>query len=59
MAFPRRLHTQSHVDYLAELLLHVNEMRDRISGMRLVESPLVLRHFTRRLEPVDGQLIRE
>ena len=57
LAFPRRVYTQSHVDYLAEVLLYVNEMRDRIRGVRIVEAPAVLRHFTAKLEPAHGSLV--
>jgi tryptophanase len=57
LAFPRRVYTQSHVDYLAEVLLHVNGLKDRIRGVRIVDSPPVLRHFTARLEPAHNQLI--
>jgi tryptophanase len=57
LAFPRRVYTQSHVDYLAEVLLHVNQLRQQIRGVRIVESPPTLRHFTARLEPAHGQLI--
>jgi tryptophanase len=59
MAFPRRVYTQSHVDYLAEVLLHVNGMKERIRGVRLVEAPDTLRHFSARLEPAHGTLIAE
>lgn len=57
LAFPRRVYTQSHVDYLAEVLLHVNRMKGRIRGVRIVESPPMLRHFTARLEPAHEALI--
>ena len=57
LAFPRRMYTQSHVDYLAEVLLHVSEIREQISGVKIVESPPVLRHFTARFEPVGGSLL--
>ena len=57
LAFPRRVYTQSHVDYLAEVLLHVNTIKSRIRGMRIIESLPVLRHFTARLEPAHGALI--
>ena len=56
LAFPRRVYTQSHVDYLAEVLLHVNHIKDRIRGVRIVEALPVLRHFSARLEPVNGIL---
>jgi tryptophanase len=57
LAFPRRVYTQSHVDYLAEVLLHVNTIKSRLRGMRIIESPPLLRHFTARLEPAHGVLI--
>ena len=58
LAFPRRMYTQSHVDYLAEVLLHVNEIKEQICGVRIVESLPVLRHFTARFEPVNGKLLK-
>ena len=57
MAFPRRVYTQSHVDYLAEVILHVNGMKERIRGVRIVAAPAVLRHFSSRLEPAHGSLL--
>jgi tryptophanase len=52
LAIPRRVYTQSHVDYLVEAILEVNERRDRIRGFRIVSQPQFLRHFTARFEPV-------
>ncbi|MBI1877095.1 MAG: tryptophanase [Chloroflexi bacterium] len=57
LAFPRRVYTQSHVDYLAEVLLHVNGLRERIRGVRIVEAPPLLRHFTVRMTPTHGALV--
>ncbi len=57
LAFPRRVYTQSHVDYLAEVLTHVNNLRARIRGVRIVDAPPVLRHFSAHLEPAHGSLI--
>ena len=57
LAFPRRVYTQSHVDYLAEVLLYVNTVKNSIRGVRIVDSPLVLRHFSAHLEPAHGSLI--
>jgi tryptophanase len=56
MAFPRRVYTQSHVDYLAEVILYVNSIKDRIHGVRIVDAPPVLRHFSARLEPVGEKV---
>jgi len=57
LAFPRRVYTQSHVDYLGEVILHVNGLRNRLRGLRFVHAPEVLRHFTARFEPVGGALL--
>jgi tryptophanase len=57
LAFPRRVYTQSHVDYLAEVLAHVNGLKERIRGVRIVDAPETLRHFSARLAPAHGALI--
>jgi tryptophanase len=49
LAFPRRVYTQSHVDYLSEVILYVNERRAELSGYEIVDEPPTLRHFTARL----------
>jgi tryptophanase len=59
LAFPRRVYTQSHVDYLAEVLLHVNSLKERIRGVRIAEAPDTLRHFSARMEPAHGALIAD
>ena len=45
-------YTQSHVDYLAEVILYVNGMKESIRGVRMVSAPETLRHFTARMEMV-------
>jgi tryptophanase len=57
LAFPRRVYTQSHVDYLGEVILHVHANRARVRGLRMTEAPAVLRHFTARFEPAHGSII--
>ena len=57
LAFPRRMYTQSHVDYLAEVLAHVAEIKESIRGVRIVEAPEVLRHFSARFEPMGAALL--
>jgi tryptophanase len=52
LAFPRRVYTQSHVDYLAEVILAVHAARDRLPPYRIVSQAPVLRHFTARLAPL-------
>jgi tyrosine phenol-lyase len=51
LAVPRRVYTQSHVDYLVEVVLEVWKNRESIRGMRLTYEAPFLRHFTARLEP--------
>ena len=53
LAFPRRVYTQSHVDYLAEAILAVNAQRERLTGYRITTPASVLRHFTARLAPIE------
>ena len=57
LAFPRRVYTQSHVDYVAEVVEHVNAMAPKIRGVRIVDAPAVLRHFTARMAPAHGSLV--
>jgi tryptophanase len=52
LAIPRRVYTQSHVDYAVEAILAVHERRNGIGGMRIVEQAPFLRHFTARFEPL-------
>jgi tryptophanase len=52
LAFPRRVYTQSHVDYVAEVLGEAFEERSAIPGVRLVEGPNVLRHFMSGFAPL-------
>ena len=51
LAIPRRAYTQSHVDYVVEVILEVWKKRDSIRGLKLTYEAPFLRHFTARLEP--------
>lgn len=55
LTFPRRVYTQSHVDYLAEALCYVAQHASAISGLRITWQAPALRHFTARFEPVAEQ----
>jgi tryptophanase len=54
LAIPRRLYTQSHIDYVAEAVIQVANMRDKLPAYRVAKAPKVLRHFTARFEPAEG-----
>ena len=52
LAIPRRVYTQSHVDYLVEAILEVHAYREKIRGFEIVSEPPFLRHFTARFRPL-------
>ena len=52
LAIPRRVYTQSHIDYVAECIADVFKKRKKIKGMRIVYDPPVLRHFTAKFKPI-------
>ena len=52
LAIPRRVYTQSHIDYVAEAVIYVAKMKDQLNGYRITHAPNVLRHFTAAFEPV-------
>lgn len=53
LAIPRRVYTQSHIDYVIEAVLEVFERRDTLRGLKIVEASGQLRHFTARLAEID------
>ena len=52
LAIPRRVYTQSHIDYVAEVIIEVFNEKDKIKGLAIVEEAAMLRHFTAKLKPV-------
>ncbi len=52
LALPRRMYTQSHFDYVAEACAEVYAQRKELRGMRIIEAPPVLRHFTARFAEI-------
>jgi tryptophanase len=53
LAIPRRVYTQSHVDYVVEAIQEVFQHRDRIRGLEITSEAPFLRHFTAHLRPVS------
>ena len=51
LAIPRRVYTQSHIDYVAEVVIEVFNERNKIRGLRILEEAPILRHFTAKLTP--------
>ena len=52
LAIPRRVYTQSHIDYAAEAVLEVSRNRERLKGYRISKAAKALRHFTAEFEPL-------
>jgi tryptophanase len=52
LALPRRTYTQSHVDYVGEVIAHVAERASELRGYRIRRQPRWLRHFTAELVPL-------
>ena len=52
LAIPRRVYTQSHIDYVLEVFESLKSKADSLRGLRIVEEPAALRHFTARFEEI-------
>ena len=52
LAIPRRVYTQSHIDYVAEVLIEVFKRRNDLKGYKIVYEAPMLRHFTAKMEPI-------
>ena len=50
LAIPRRVYTQSHIDYVAEVIIEVFKKRNEIKGLQIIEESPMLRHFTAKLK---------
>lgn len=51
LAIPRRVYTQSHLDYVVEIMARIADRRTAVGGYRFTYAPELLRHFTARFEP--------
>jgi len=54
LAIPRRVYTQSHIDYVVEAILEINERKDLLRGLEIVWEPRFLRHFSARFRPLNS-----
>jgi len=53
LAIPRRVYTQSHIDYVIEVVKACHERRASMKGYRITEEPPMLRHFTAKFAPLE------
>lgn len=52
MAFPRRVYTQSHADYIVEVFEEIVARKDSLKGMKITWQPSAMRHFTAKFAPL-------
>ena len=52
LAIPRRTYTQSHIDYVIEIVKKVFDNKSKINGMKITRQPKYLRHFSASLKPI-------
>jgi tryptophanase len=55
LAIPRRVYTQSHIDYVIETFEMLMEGKEQVKGFKITYEPPFLRHFTARFEPMVGE----
>jgi tryptophanase len=53
LAIPRRVYTQSHLDYVARCLKKIASRKKQIPGYRITYAPQLLRHFTAKFQPIE------
>jgi tryptophanase len=52
LAIPRRVYTQSHIEYVVEVFEKLMANRDAVHGFKITKEPEFLRHFTAEFEPI-------
>ncbi|HMU42941.1 MAG TPA: tryptophanase [Ignavibacteriaceae bacterium] len=52
LAIPRRVYTQSHIDYLTEIIIEVFKNRNKLRGYKIIYEAPMLRHFTAMFRPL-------
>ena len=53
LAIPRRTYTQSHIDYVVEVIKEVYDKRKSIKGLKIIKEPEFLRHFSAKLTTIE------
>jgi tryptophanase len=59
LAFPRRMYTQSHLDYVGEVISQLYHNRSQITGMNITEETPYLRHFTAKFKPDTTKILQD
>jgi tryptophanase len=52
LALPRRTYTQSHLDYVVNVLKNITSKKESLSGYRILKAPKLMRHFSATFEPI-------
>lgn len=55
LAIPRRVYTQNHLDYVAEVLQSIAQNRSQLQGLKIIEEAPYLRHFSAKLQPIQAK----
>jgi tryptophanase len=53
LALPRRVYTQTHMDYVVKVVAGIKEKAGQMKGYRITYAPPLLRHFTAQFEPIE------
>jgi tryptophanase len=53
LAIPRRVYTQSHIDYVVEVFEHLIKNKDEVKGYKITWEPPFLRHFTAKFAQLE------
>jgi len=53
VTIPRRVYTQSHIDYVVEATVNVFRERTKLRGLKIIEAPSTLRHFSSKFAEVE------
>ena len=53
LAIPRRTYTQSHIDYVIQIIKEVYNKKESIKGLKIIKQPKFLRHFSAKLTTIE------
>jgi len=53
LAIPRRVYTQSHIEYVIETFQEILDYKQKVKGYKIVEEAKILRHFTAHFEKIN------